>query len=86
MRAARASPLPTRLPPQPRRLRMRAGHGKSRPTKLICTIGPASCSYETLARLAQEGMNVARLNMTHGTHEWHKTVIDKIHRLNKEKG
>jgi pyruvate kinase len=52
----------------------------------VCTIGPASCSYETLSVLAENGMNVARLNMTHGTHAWHEAVVANIRRLNKERG
>ena len=39
-----------------------------------------------LETLAAGGMNVARLNMCHGTHEWHKAVIDRIRALNKSKG
>eukprot|EP00877_Chromochloris_zofingiensis_P000483 jgi/Chrzof1/10435/UNPLg00362.t1 len=53
---------------------------------MVCTIGPASCSYEALQTLADNGMNVARLNMTHGNHEWHKGVVDRIRKLNSEKG
>jgi pyruvate kinase len=34
----------------------------------------------------QNGMNVARLNMTHGNHEWHYMVVARIRQLNKEKG
>jgi hypothetical protein len=34
----------------------------------------------------QNGMNVARLNMTHGNHEWHNMVVARIRQLNKEKG
>jgi pyruvate kinase len=41
---------------------------------------------EMLELLATNGMNVARLNMCHGTHEWHKTVIDRIRKLNEDKG
>ncbi|GBF95398.1 pyruvate kinase isozyme chloroplastic [Raphidocelis subcapitata] len=55
-------------------------------TKVVCTIGPATASLEGLTQLADAGMNVARLNMTHGTHAWHESVIEKIHKINKEKG
>ncbi len=57
-----------------------------RRTKLICTIGPACCDRETLFALIKEGMNVARLNMSHGDHEWHKQVIQTIRQINKEFG
>ncbi|KAI4295804.1 hypothetical protein L6164_035810 [Bauhinia variegata] len=57
-----------------------------RKTKLVCTIGPACCSLEDLEKLALGGMNVARLNMCHGTREWHRDVIRKIKKLNEEKG
>lgn len=50
------------------------GFRSTRRTKLICTIGPSSCSPEQLENLAIGGMNVARLNMCHGTHEWHRQV------------
>ncbi|XP_065872326.1 pyruvate kinase isozyme A, chloroplastic-like [Euphorbia lathyris] len=57
-----------------------------RKTKLVCTIGPACCSTEELEELALGGMNVARLNMCHGTREWHRNVIRRIKKLNEEKG
>jgi len=47
-------------------------------TKIICTIGPASRSPETLARLMEAGMNVCRLNFSHGTHEEHAELIKDI--------
>ncbi|GAQ82590.1 pyruvate kinase [Klebsormidium nitens] len=62
------------------------GFRSTRRTKLICTIGPSSCSAEQLENLAIGGMNVARLNMCHGTHEWHRQVIRNVKKLNKEKG
>lgn len=51
-------------------------------TKIIATVGPASNTYEKLLALVQEGVNVFRLNFSHGTHEEHKAVIDHIHAIN----
>jgi len=54
-------------------------------TKIICTIGPASDSPKVLEKLAEAGMNVARLNFSHGTHNSHKKIIKQIHELNKKR-
>jgi pyruvate kinase len=62
------------------------GFRSTRRTKLVCTIGPATCGFEELEALAVGGMNVARINMCHGTREWHKRVIERVRRLNEEKG
>eukprot|EP00250_Pteridium_aquilinum_P034769 c8074_g1_i1 orf=435-2339(+) len=62
------------------------GFRSTRRTKLICTIGPASCEFHQLEALASGGMNVARLNMCHGTREWHRNVIRNVRKLNEEKG
>ncbi|KAG9143083.1 hypothetical protein Leryth_006337, partial [Lithospermum erythrorhizon] len=62
------------------------GFRSTRRTKLVCTIGPATCSSEQLEALAVGGMNVARINMCHGTREWHKGVIERVRELNEEKG
>ena len=53
-----------------------------RKTKIICTIGPASEDEIVLKRLAAAGMNVARLNFSHGDYAEHKPKIDKIKKLN----
>ena len=49
-----------------------------RKTKIVCTIGPACDNYETLAGMCKAGMNVARLNFSHGTYEEHQRRIDLI--------
>ena len=49
-----------------------------RKTKIICTIGPACNNEETLTKMCLAGMNVARLNFSHGTHDDHKKNIDMI--------
>ena len=53
-------------------------------TKIICTIGPETESFEMLQRMAGAGMNVARLNMSHGDHDWHQHVIKLIKTLNRK--
>ena len=53
-------------------------------TKIVATIGPASESEEILKILFTEGVNVARLNFSHGSHEEHKIKIDRIKKLRKE--
>jgi pyruvate kinase len=53
-------------------------------TKIICTLGPASASSEMMERLAKAGMNVARLNMSHGDHESHLLSIRRIRSLNRQ--
>lgn len=55
-----------------------------RKTKIICTIGPATNSYAMLKAMARQGMNIVRLNMSHGTHPWHGRVIDHVKRLNRK--
>lgn len=57
-----------------------------RHTKIICTIGPASQSVETLEQLLQAGMNIARLNFSHGTHADHQQLILSIRQASQSTG
>ena len=57
-----------------------------RKTKVICTIGPASENEEVLTRMMQAGMNVARLNFSHGSHEEHQKKIDLIKSVREKLG
>ncbi len=51
-------------------------------TKIVATVGPACSSYEKLLELVQAGVNVFRLNFSHGSHEEHAVVIERIHKIN----
>ncbi|KAM7254310.1 hypothetical protein ACFE04_031992 [Oxalis oulophora] len=62
------------------------GFTNTRRTKIVCTIGPRTCELVELEALAVGGMNVARINMSHNTREWHSEVIERIKRLNCERG
>ncbi len=55
-------------------------------TKIVATIGPASSSKEVLKEMIKAGMNVCRLNFSHGTYEDHTDVIQRIEELNEELG
>ena len=55
-----------------------------RKTKIICTIGPASDSEEMLEALCKNGMNVARLNFSHGSHEGYKSIMERIRRVREK--
>ena len=55
-------------------------------TKIICTIGPASDNEEMMLKLAQAGMNMIRLNFSHGTYEEQLNKINICKKINKEHG
>ncbi len=55
-----------------------------RKTKIVCTIGPATESEEMLRELCHAGMNVARLNFSHGDHAEHQTRVDRIKKVRDE--
>lgn len=57
-----------------------------RKTKIVCTIGPASDSREVIADLLDAGMNVARLNFSHGTYEEHLQRLNTLREVAREKG
>jgi pyruvate kinase len=55
-------------------------------TKLVCTIGPISDSPEIMLQLLHAGMNIARLNFSHGDFAWHKTAINNLRRAARKTG
>ena len=55
-----------------------------RKTKIVCTIGPACDNEDTLTQMCLAGMNVARLNFSHGTHEEHLQKIERIRRVREQ--
>ncbi len=57
-----------------------------RKTKIICTIGPACEEEEKLRELMLAGMNVARFNFSHGTHEEHKIKFERVNKISSELG
>lgn len=58
-------------------------HGRR--TKIVCTVGPACWSREGIAKLMDAGMNVARFNFSHGDHEGHGEVLDRLREVAMEK-
>ncbi|XP_051129407.1 pyruvate kinase isozyme G, chloroplastic isoform X2 [Andrographis paniculata] len=70
----RIPPLP-RFPPMAR---------QSPKTKIVCTIGPSTSTHEMIWKLAEAGMNVARLNMSHGDHASHQKTIDLVKEYNAQ--
>lgn len=53
-------------------------------TKIVCTMGPATSTVEMMKTLMRNGMDICRLNFSHGTHEAHKAMIDKIKQAREE--
>ncbi|MFZ0927915.1 MAG: pyruvate kinase [Syntrophobacteraceae bacterium] len=57
-----------------------------RKTKIVCTLGPATSSPEMIIKLINEGMDVARLNFSHGNHEQHRQTIHAVRSLSRQTG
>jgi pyruvate kinase len=58
---------------------------KNNKTKIIATIGPSTISEEMLEKLIRAGVNVCRINASHGDHTMHQQVVDNVRKLNEEK-
>lgn len=54
-----------------------------RKTKIVCTIGPSCCSEDMIEKMILAGMNVARLNFSHGDHDYHKENIDTVKKVRR---
>lgn len=52
-----------------------------RKTKIVCTLGPASKDEKTISKMLKAGMDVARINLSHGTHEYHQATIESFRRV-----
>jgi len=65
---------------------MRGSRLYLRRSKIVCTIGPASRSSAIMERLIRSGMNVARLNLSHGSHDEHADSIQRLRRLSRRLG
>ena len=55
-------------------------------TKIVATIGPATYDEAILAQIIEEGVNVCRINFSHGSHDEYLKVINDVRKLNDEKG
>lgn len=55
-----------------------------RKTKIVCTLGPSSSNEETIRKMLLSGMNVARVNFSHGTHEQHHKTIETFRKVRDE--
>lgn len=60
------------------------GDNMLKKSKIVCTIGPASRDADTMREMLEAGMNVARLNFSHGTHEEHRKTIETFRRVRDE--
>jgi pyruvate kinase len=63
-----------------------ASNPRSVKTQVVCTIGPASNNVNTLKKMLEEGMGVARMNFSHGDYEWHESVVKNVRQASEESG
>ena len=56
-------------------------NNKVRKTKIVCTLGPASLKEDVIEDMLRSGMNIARFNFSHGSHEYHKEGIELFRRV-----
>jgi pyruvate kinase len=63
-----------------------SSNGNLRKVKIVCTLGPSTSSLEQISQLIQSGMDVARLNFSHGTHEFHRGLIQNIREASRRIG
>lgn len=59
--------------------------GNPNPTKIICTLGPATASADMIGRLIDAGMDVARLNFSHGDHDTHATIFELVRQVSGQR-
>ena len=57
-----------------------------RKTKIVCTLGPATCSADMIGKMVDAGMDVARINLSHGTQQEHSAVVSSIRQVSEDKG
>jgi pyruvate kinase len=61
-------------------------NGNLRKVKIVCTLGPSTSSLEQISQLIEAGMDVARLNFSHGTHDFHRGLIQSIREASRRHG
>ena len=57
-----------------------------RKTKIVCTLGPSSADEKTMERMLRAGLNVARFNFSHGTHESHREMMERFRAVRDRMG
>lgn len=63
-----------------------SSNGNLRKVKIVCTLGPSTSSLEQISQLIEAGMDVARLNFSHGTHDFHRGLIQNIREASRRHG